>query len=182
MMPCAAIFCRVRKRAQLCTHLCAHPQCEALTVLLTQLVEAKSSVRSSCHSWVAQHDHLIPAGLCRDVCVVATYVRDVEGSKAITDNPHPRVIISASGMATGGRVLHHNRAFAPERRNLILFFGFQAAGTRGRSMLDGATEVKMFGKWVPVRAEVANLPMLSRMRMPTNCCAGCAASEIDQNK
>lgn len=64
-------------------------------------------------------------------------------------------------MATGGRVLHHIRAFAPERRNLILFSGFQAAGTRGRSMLDGATEVKMFGKWVPVRAEVANLPMLS---------------------
>lgn len=107
------------------------------------------------------HDHLIPLGLCRDVCDVATYVRDVEGSKAITNNPHPKIIISASGMATGGRVLHHIRAFAPDRRNLILFSGFQAAGTRGRSMLDGATEVKMFGEWVPVRAEVATLPMLS---------------------
>lgn len=107
------------------------------------------------------HDHRLPAGLCRDVCEVATYVRDVESSKAITHNAHPKVIISASGMATGGRVLHHIRAYAPERRNLILFSGFQAAGTRGRSMVDGATEVKMFGEWVPVRAEVANLPMLS---------------------
>lgn len=58
-------------------------------------------------------------------------------------------------------MLHHIRAFAPDRRNLILFSGFQAAGTRGRSMVDGASEVKMFGEWVPVRAEVANLPMLS---------------------
>lgn len=106
-------------------------------------------------------DHRLHSGLCQDIFSVATYVRDVESSKAISHNSHPKVIISASGMATGGRVLHHIRAYAPERRNLILFSGFQAAGTRGRSMTDGATEVKMFGEWVPVRAEVANLPMLS---------------------
>jgi metallo-beta-lactamase family protein len=106
-------------------------------------------------------DHRLAHGICRDACAIATYVRDVEGSKAITANPYPKVVISASGMATGGRVLHHIRAFAPDRRNLILFSGFQAAGTRGRLMVEGATEVKMFGEWVPVRAEVANLPMLS---------------------
>lgn len=107
------------------------------------------------------NDHRMSADTCRDACAIATYVRDVEKSKAITTNPYPKIVISASGMATGGRVLHHIRAFAPDRRNLILFSGFQAAGTRGRSMVDGASEVKMFGEWVPVRAEVANLPMLS---------------------
>jgi metallo-beta-lactamase family protein len=106
-------------------------------------------------------DLRLPPPICRAVCGVAEYVRDVERSKAITASPMPKVIISASGMATGGRVLHHIRAFAPERRNTILFSGFQAAGTRGRSMLEGAREVKMFGQWIPVRAEVADLPMLS---------------------
>lgn len=103
---------------------------------------------------------LTPA-VCRAVCGVAEYVRDVEESKEITASPMPKVIISASGMATGGRVLHHLRAYAPEPRNTILFSGFQAAGTRGRAMLEGAREVKIFGQWIPVRAEVADLPMLS---------------------
>lgn len=89
------------------------------------------------------------------------YVRDVEESKALSANRFPKVIISASGMATGGRVLHHIAAFAPDHRNTLLFSGFQAAGTRGRKLLDGAREVKIHGAWVPVNAEVADLPMLS---------------------
>lgn len=90
-----------------------------------------------------------------------TYVRDVEESKALSANRFPKVIISASGMATGGRVLHHIAAFAGDHRNTLLFSGFQAAGTRGRKLLDGAREVKIHGVWVPVNAEVADLPMLS---------------------
>ena len=90
-----------------------------------------------------------------------TYVREVEESKALSANRYPKVIMSASGMATGGRVLHHIAAFAPDHRNTLLFSGFQAAGTRGRKLLEGAREVKMFGQWIPVNAEVAELPMLS---------------------
>lgn len=89
------------------------------------------------------------------------YVRDVEESKALSANRFPKVIISASGMATGGRVLHHIAAFGPDHRNTLLFSGFQAAGTRGRKLLDGAREVKVHGAWVPVNAEVAELPMMS---------------------
>lgn len=77
-------------------------------------------------------DHRLPPEDCDTVCGIATYTRDVEGSKAITASSYPKVVISASGMATGGRVLHHLRAFAPDRKNTILFSGFQAAGTRGR--------------------------------------------------
>lgn len=106
-------------------------------------------------------DHRLSADECRQSCEVAIYVRDVEESKALTANPMPKVIISASGMATGGRVLHHMKAYGPDPQNTILFSGFQAAGTRGAALLGGAHEVKIHGQWVPIRAEVKNLPMLS---------------------
>ncbi len=106
-------------------------------------------------------DQNLSAEHWRDVCRVATYTADVEASKAISRNAVPKVIISASGMATGGRVLHHMKAFGPDHRNTILFSGFQAPGTRGAALLGGAREVKIHGQWVPVRAEIANLPMLS---------------------
>jgi len=73
----------------------------------------------------------------------------------------PKVIISASGMATGGRVLHHLEHYAPDPRNAIVFAGFQAGGTRGAAMVAGAESVKIYGQYVEVRAEVANLAMLS---------------------
>lgn len=106
-------------------------------------------------------EHKLDDGEYEAACQAIAYVRDVEESKALSANRYPKVIISASGMATGGRVLHHLAAFAHDHRNTILFSGFQAAGTRGRKLLQGAREVKIHGNWVPVRAEVAELPMLS---------------------
>jgi metallo-beta-lactamase family protein len=98
---------------------------------------------------------------CRQACAVAKYVRSVDESKALTANPMPKVIISASGMATGGRVLHHLKAYAPDHKSTILFAGFQAGGTRGAAMLAGAQSIKIHGQYVSVRAEVSNLDMLS---------------------
>ena len=106
-------------------------------------------------------DHRLSEGACRRACGVAHYVRSVEESKALTTNPMPKVIISASGMAIGGRVLHHLKHYAPDPRNMILFAGFQAGGTRGAAMVEGAESVKIHGAYIPVRAEVANLAMLS---------------------
>lgn len=106
-------------------------------------------------------DHRLSAKECTESCEIATYVRSVEASKALNDNVMPKVIISASGMATGGRVLHHLKRFAPDRRNTILFSGFQAAGTRGAAMLGGAETIKIHGEYIPIRADVLNLPMLS---------------------
>lgn len=110
---------------------------------------------------VHRDDHRLSPEDCDTICGIATYTRDVEESKAITASPYPKVVISASGMATGGRVLHHLKAFAPDQKNTILFSGFQAAGTRGRAMLKGAREIKIHGQWIPVLAEVADLPALS---------------------
>jgi metallo-beta-lactamase family protein len=108
-----------------------------------------------------RRDHRLSEAECRHVCGIARQTRSVQESKAIDSNHVPSVIISASGMATGGRILHHLKVFAPEPRNTILFAGFQAPGTRGAAMVTGAPQVKIHGGYVPVRAEIVNLDMLS---------------------
>ena len=87
--------------------------------------------------------------------------RTVEQSKALNDLRYPAIIISASGMATGGRVLHHLERCLPDHRNTILFEGFQAPGTRGHSLQAGAIAVKMHGAMVPVRARIESMENLS---------------------
>jgi metallo-beta-lactamase family protein len=81
----------------------------------------------------------------------------VEESQRMNSPEFPTIVISASGMATGGRVLHHLRHQLPDPRNTVLLVGYQAYGTRGRSLLEGARTLKMFGQYVPVRAEVVDL-------------------------
>ncbi len=78
-------------------------------------------------------------------------------SERLTRSRWPKVVISASGMATGGRVLHHLKAMAPNPRNAIVFPGFQVGGTRGAALIGGAREVKIHGQYVAVKAEVSHL-------------------------
>lgn len=87
--------------------------------------------------------------------------RTVEDSKKINDVATPCVIISASGMATGGRILHHLAKRLPDSRNTVLLVGYQADGTRGRALQDGAQYLRIFGEEVPVRAQVVSLGELS---------------------
>jgi len=82
-------------------------------------------------------------------------------SKQILATKGPAIVISASGMATGGRVLHHLAAALPDPRNTVLFVGFQAAGTRGRRLIEGEKQVKMFGQFVPVNAHIERLNAMS---------------------
>ena len=70
-------------------------------------------------------------------------------------------MISSSGMATGGRVLHHMAAALPEPKNTVLFVGYQAAGTRGRALIEGAATVKIHGRMVPVHARIAKIDSMS---------------------
>lgn len=98
---------------------------------------------------------------CADMCRAATFVTTVEQSKRLNAIRQPMIIVAASGMATGGRVVHHLKLLAPDSRNLILFSGYQAAGTRGAAMLAGAAQIRIHGQDVPVRAEVAALSSLS---------------------
>lgn len=91
--------------------------------------------------------------LCDGVTVVTTPQQSEKVSRA----RYPSVIISASGMATGGRVLHHLKAMAPNPKHAIVFPGFQVAGTRGAKLIGGDTEVKIFGEYVAVKAQVSHL-------------------------
>lgn len=106
-------------------------------------------------------EHRLSPAEAEAVCRAARYVNTVEESKSVGERQLPMILISASGMATGGRILHHLRAFAPDYRNVILFTSYQAAGTRGAAILAGAEAVKIHGEYVPIRAEVGlieNLP------------------------
>ena len=85
----------------------------------------------------------------------------VEESKSINEPPQPCIIISASGMATGGRVVHHLRNMLPNPKHTIMLVGYQAIGTRGRRLIEGETQVKMHGAMVPVRAQIEQIESFS---------------------
>ncbi len=106
-------------------------------------------------------EHRLTPEQCRAMCTAAVVVNTAEESRRLNEKRVPMVIIAASGMATGGRVVHHLKAFAPDPRNTILFSGFQAGGTRGATLLAGAESVKIHGEYVPVRAEIAIVDNLS---------------------
>jgi metallo-beta-lactamase family protein len=105
--------------------------------------------------------HQLSASECQTIFGAARIANTVQESKAIDANPAPKIVISASGMATGGRVLHHLARFAPDHRNAILFAGFQAAGTRGAALRDGADAVRIFGQMVEVHADLHFIDGLS---------------------
>jgi metallo-beta-lactamase family protein len=103
----------------------------------------------------------LPAAEIEQLTHGVTITATPQQSRALARRRYPSVIISASGMATGGRVLHHLAHMAPDPRHHIVFPGFQAAGTRGEHLVNGATEVKIFGEYRPVRASVTHLQGLS---------------------
>jgi metallo-beta-lactamase family protein len=106
-------------------------------------------------------EHRLSAADCRALAAGVRFINTEEESRALNRLKYPAIIVSASGMATGGRVVHHLKAFAPEARNAIVFAGYQAAGTRGAALTGGAREVRIHGEWIPVRAEVVRLDGLS---------------------
>lgn len=108
-------------------------------------------------------DHRLAKNMCAAICAGVTYVHSPEESKALNSVAidFPKVIISASGMAAGGRVLHHLKYFMPNARNTILFAGYQAEGTRGANLLKGDKEIKIHGAMWPVKAEIDMIDGLS---------------------
>ncbi|APV52088.1 MBL fold metallo-hydrolase [Betaproteobacteria bacterium GR16-43] len=106
-------------------------------------------------------EHRLTGAQREALAAVARFVDTPEESKALNLRAGPMVIVAASGMITGGRVLHHVKAFGPDPRNTILFCGFQAGGTRGASIRDGSPTVRIHGEDVPIRAEVEAIDALS---------------------
>ncbi|MDO9591277.1 MAG: MBL fold metallo-hydrolase [Microcella sp.] len=103
---------------------------------------------------IDEHDYV-------EMYSTATMVSTVDDSKLLNLRGGPMIIISASGMLTGGRVLHHIAAYGDDPRNAILLTGYQAPGTRGGRLAGGAEELRIFGRDVPIRAEVVQLQSMS---------------------
>jgi metallo-beta-lactamase family protein len=106
-------------------------------------------------------EHRLSAAQCRDMAQVARMTRSVDESKAISRQHGPKVILAASGMATGGRVLHHLAQHLGDHRNMVVLTGYQAPGTRGATLANGGTQLRMHGQDLPVRAEIVQLASAS---------------------
>lgn len=106
-------------------------------------------------------EHRLSMADCRAIEERVICIESVEESIALNQRRGPHIIVSASGMATGGRVLHHLRKLLPNPRNQIIFMGFQSPGTRGDAMVRGMPEIKIFGEYVPVSAPVLKIDALS---------------------
>lgn len=107
------------------------------------------------------NEHRLSAKKCEEMSNAAILTQSAEESKAINDVPGPKVIISASGMASGGRVVHHLAQYISDPKNAIVLVGYQAAGTRGRSLLEGAQTLRLFGQEYAIKAKVLQFSDLS---------------------
>jgi metallo-beta-lactamase family protein len=105
--------------------------------------------------------HRLTPAQCDAMWDDSTYVRTAEQSKALNEQSGPMILIAGSGMATGGRILHHLKSFGPNPANGLLLVGYQAGGTRGRDIADGEESVKIHGQYVPIRAERFSMHSLS---------------------
>lgn len=106
-------------------------------------------------------EHKLDQAQCELIDENTEYVRTVDESIELNARRYPCIIVSASGMASGGRVLHHLKTLLPHPRNSIVFAGFQAPGTRGDLLINGADSVKIHGEYWPVKAEIYNIGSLS---------------------
>lgn len=106
-------------------------------------------------------EHRLSSQECQDICKMATYIKTPEESKTITQYTQPIIIISASGMLEGGRVLNHLKYFLPNKRHTILLTGFQAPGTRGDKLLQGSPFLKIHGQAISVQAHIIAMHNLS---------------------
>ena len=106
-------------------------------------------------------EHRLNAAQCHAMSQVAKMTRTADESKAIARQHGPKVILAASGMATGGRVLHHLVQYLGDHRNMVLLTGYQAPGTRGATLANGGTQLRIHGQDLPVRAEIVQLKSAS---------------------
>jgi len=127
-------------------------------------------------------EHRLTGEQCAQIDCGTRFVRTAEESIALNGSVYPSVIISASGMASGGRVLHHLKSLVTNHKNSVVFVGFQAPGTRGDAMVHGVDEIKIHGAYYPVKAEVHNCTSFSAHGDYSEIIAWLKESRISPNK
>jgi len=105
--------------------------------------------------------HRLNRSQCHEMTNLVKFTRDVEESKLLHDIIMPHIIIAGSGMATGGRIIHHMKRLIGDHRTTVLFIGYASGGTRGAKMLAGCESIKIHGQWLPIKADIEVLHGLS---------------------
>lgn len=148
-------------RTQGVLHLLAELRAAGRIPTLPTYVNSPMAVTATELFLASANEHRLTPRQVFELSDGVTLVKTVEESKELTAKRGPMIVVTASGMLTGGRVLHHLRQVGPDHRSTIVLPGFQAAGTRGQSLLDGARSLRVFGEDVPIRATVVHLEGLS---------------------
>ena len=143
-------------RAQMILHLLEQLRAEDRIPKLPVYLNSPMAIKAT-EVFHRFHDkHRLTKDDCQRIDEMTRYVKTVEESMALANQNYPSIIVSASGMATGGRVLHHLKHILPNHRNTVLFVGYQAMGTRGEKLVNGATSIKIHGQDIPVKANIKN--------------------------
>lgn len=148
-------------RAQALLHLLANLMHNNHIAKLPVFLDSPMAISSADIYCRYRRHHRLTPDQCHAMCNVASYTRSVEASRALAQKPYPHIIIAGSGMATGGRILHHLKRLLGDHRTTVLFTGYQAGGTRGAKMLAGAESVRIHGEWVPCKARIEVIHGLS---------------------
>lgn len=148
-------------RAQLLQYMLVQLMDEKRIPRLPIFLDSPMAIRVSDMYGHFHTEHKLSASQCRHMESVVNYTPGVEDSKQIANQRGPHIIIAGSGMATGGRILHHFKRWLGDHRATVLFAGHQAGGTRGAKMLGNSERLKIHGEWHRVRAKVCNIEGLS---------------------
>lgn len=165
-------------RAQLLQHMLVTLMDEKRIPRMPIYLDSPMAIRVSDMYSTFHVEHKLSASQCQHMESMVTYTPGVEDSKQIANQRGPHIIIAGSGMATGGRILHHFKHWLGDHRATVLFAGHQAGGTRGAKMLGGCERLKLHGEWLDVRAQVRNLEGLSGHADYTELRAWLAQSQL----
>lgn len=148
-------------RVQLALHIIEHLQANKEIPKVPVFLNSPMAITSTELFFDYEEKHRLNKSQCKKIDRMVTFVKTKAESIALIDRKDPCIIISASGMASGGRVLHHLKSLLPNPKNSILFLGYQAAGTRGFNLTHGHDKIKIHGDYIPVNASIENLEALS---------------------
>ncbi|MTI64851.1 MBL fold metallo-hydrolase [Methylophaga sp.] len=148
-------------RAQALQHILASLMAADVIPKIPIYLDSPMAIKVSDIFCEFKSQHRLNTEQCHRMCDVVTYTQSVEESKALAGQKYPHIIIAGSGMATGGRILHHFKRLLGNNKTTVLFTGYQAGGTRGAQLLEGANVVKIHGEWIPVRAKIDSISGLS---------------------
>ena len=148
-------------RAQLILHLIAELKHEKRIPNVPVYLNSPMAIKVTELYAKSHKHHKLTKEQCQAIDEMTEFVKTQEDSIALNRRHLPCIIVSASGMASGGRVLHHLKSLLPNDKNTVAFLGFQAAGTRGEALVKGAERIKMHGEYIDVKANILHLDCLS---------------------